>query len=610
MNFSDNTIKNSQVINLFEDDAPQGNIQPLESPTIEELIESLPDSFPQATDAIKRRIAPLMTGADDGVRDHYFTLIKKQTNAASKHAVKVLIQNALDELQEDPTESPTQPEDEPEALDPEILERVEEIKLDPQIFKNRIDMVNLQGVIGERPTIAIYMLIIDSAKLLMGQGGSDALAGKNSGPQGSGKSKTLFTVLTLFSPSDYHLITSGSSKSLYNMNSDLKHKALILTEALTLEGKNGDNELAYAIRSLVSEGMLTYQYTGFEEGRKVTKMQHMAGPTALITTTVRGRLEEQLEDRLIQFHPDTSDRQTRSIISTTADQASGNAQAVDENEIKAWREFHATIVPTEVIVPFAGEIAQAITKFSLPISARRAFKRVISATETVALVHQHQRPRDEADRVIAEISDYAIVYQLMREPFRESLGQRNRYTDSRIEVIKSAGPMTPRRIAEREEVSGATISEWMKPWIQKGVLVWCDEEGVEFPNQSSLEKAKRTGKAHVRFQEICDLPSPYDLTGDERWAPEGELYAYWDLELDDETDQDEDEVSEEDSVAGFQTQEEEPEQEITGNQDVINVLDQKTKQIPFDFENIKPKKYEYQEINIEELVDEFSILKL
>ena len=50
------------------------------------------------------------------------------------------------------------------------------------------------------------------------------------------------------------------------------------------------------LRSLVSEGQLTYQYTGFEGKEKVTKMQKLEGPTSLLTTTIRGKLEEQLED--------------------------------------------------------------------------------------------------------------------------------------------------------------------------------------------------------------------------------------------------------------------------------------------------------------------------
>ena len=111
------------------------------------------------------------------------------------------------------------------------------------------------------------------------------------------------------------MITSGSNKSLYNLNDGLKHKALILTEALQLQsGRQGDNELAYSIRTLVSEGYLKYQYTGFIGKKKVTIEQELKGPTSLLTTTIHGQLEGQLEDRMITIHPNTTAEQTRDII--------------------------------------------------------------------------------------------------------------------------------------------------------------------------------------------------------------------------------------------------------------------------------------------------------
>ena len=78
-----------------------------------------------------------------------------------------------------------------------------------------------------------------------------------------------------------------------NIEDGLKHKALILTEALALES-NGkrDNELAYSIRALVSEGTLKYQYTGFRGKERVTIVKKMEGPTSLLTTTIKGKLEE------------------------------------------------------------------------------------------------------------------------------------------------------------------------------------------------------------------------------------------------------------------------------------------------------------------------------
>ena len=48
------------------------------------------------------------------------------------------------------------------------------------------------------------------------------------------------------------------------------------------------------------------------------------------------------------------------------------------------------------------------------------------------------------------------------------------------------------------------------------------------------------------------MPSPFELTGDERWSPSGELFREYDLELDDAADQ----KSWYDDVAGIVNDEE------------------------------------------------------
>jgi hypothetical protein len=504
--------------------------------TIEELMEQLPDNFGVAAETIKTEIAPLLSECDTGLKDHYITLIKKKTNAASKPAVKQLIEGAIREMTNEQDAEIEQTSN--ASVDPEVIELSENIARDPLLFKKRINLINNLGVIGEQKTIGLYMLVIDSALLPLESGGSQALAAKNSGPYGSGKSYPLFLTLKIYPKSAYRLITNGSAKSLYNLEDALKHRALILTEALTLQGTKGDNELAYAIRSLVSEGQLTYQYTGFEGKEKVTKMQKLEGPTSLLTTTIRGKLEEQLEDRLVQIHPNASDKQTQAIISQTAEIASGQLQPEDEKVINAWKHFYRLLESADVVIPFAPEISDYVAKSgALPLSARRAFKRVISAIKTVALLHQFQREKDDSGRIIAEVSDYAMTYQLMKDAFLEGLGQKKHYTDKRLELISTEGKITAKRLAEINGVSVATISQWLNPMISKGVLTWCDEHGVQFQGAQSLEKAKRSGKAYLKINGTFGLPTPYDLTGDERWSTGGELFKEYDLELDDADDQ-------------------------------------------------------------------------
>lgn len=506
---------------------------------LDALIENLPDNFPEALPVIQSKIAPVLANCSPGLVEHYVQVIKKKTNASSKRAITIEIEAAGKELYSiDPevNEEKTDEDEEGEELqkDPDVQEMAEEIGLDPFLFKKRIDLVNILGVVGERKPVGLYLAVMDSRLLPMGSGGSDALALKNSGHFGAGKSFPMFMCLRIYPKLAYHLITGGSPKSLYNLEDGLKHRVLILTEALHLEADNrGDNELAYSIRSLVSEGNLKYQYTGYnEKGKRATIIQELKGPTSLLTTTVRGKLEAQLEDRLITVHPNTSSKQTQDILTRTADQVAGARDEIDDKTIAAWKLFHQSLESVEVVIPFARDIAYYVNQNgSLPISARRAFKRVLSLIKTVALLYQQQRERDQEGRIITQMSDYAIAFQLIDESFRESLGEQKRYTDQRIKVIEKEGPIAFNKLAIKEGVTVPALSAWAKPKIERGLLIWCDENGREFPDQKTLEKAKHSGKAFIKVAYPCGLPTPYQLSGDPGWDKGGESYKHFDLGL-------------------------------------------------------------------------------
>lgn len=519
---------NTQIIDLSSN---HGGTNSLEA-----LIEKLPEQFPEAVNIIKDEIAPLMIDCNAGVKDHYVKMIRKKTNAASIKSVSLIIDEAIERINAEEPE-PEKNELDEIRKDPEIQKMAEQIAHDPLLLKNRIDLIGRFGVVGERKNIGFYMTVIDSCLLPMGSTGSEALAIKNSGPYGAGKSHPMFACLKLYPKSAYHLITSGSAKSLYHVQGGLKHKALILTEALALQGENsGDNELAYSIRSLVSEGSLSYQYTGYDEdGNKRTIIRKMDGPTSLITTTIKGRLEAQLEDRLITIHPNTSSKQTQDILNKTAEIASGSVDQVDEKTINAWKLFYDSLEFVEVVIPFAGGIAEFINASGkLPIAARRAFKRVLSVVKTISTIHQKQRRKDDMGRVIAEMQDYAIAFQLINDSFMESLGEGKKYTDARIKIIEKNKMISSKDLSKVTGVSGAAISQWMKPLIDDGVLAWCDEKGDEFEDTASLEKAKRSGSAFVRVAYVNSLPTPFQLTGDKRWDKDGDLYIKYDLGFDED----------------------------------------------------------------------------
>jgi len=100
-------------------------------------------------------------------------------------------------------------------------------------------------------------------------------------------------------------------------------------------------------------------------------------------------------------------------------------------------------------------------------------------------------------------------------------------------VVEKECQITPGALSKKEGVSTATISQWLKPLIEKGVLSWCDEKGNGFMGVADLEKAKRSGRAYLKVAGGRFLPTVFELTGDPGWDRAGDLYAAYDLHLDD-----------------------------------------------------------------------------
>jgi len=151
--------------------------------------------------------------------------------------------------------------------------------------------------------------------------------------------------------------------------------------------------------------------------------------------------------------------------------------------------------------------------------------------KTIATVYQKQRRIDDMGRVIAEIQDYALAFQLIEESFRKTLTEYNNRTDKKMKLIEKEGPITPRALVMKTGVSSAAISQWSKQLVKRGGLCWCDKKGMEFSDDQALDKAKRSGKAYVRVSRPNSLPTPYQLTKDRRWDVDGEYYQIYDLEL-------------------------------------------------------------------------------
>ena len=440
---------------------------------IEILIADLPADFLKAEPVIREEIMPILIDLGEAKQEHFLEKISKRVRTSGK-ALKVVLESVKKKA-----ESKVKADI---NIDPEVAKGALVIAHDPLLFKRRLDVVNQAGVVGERGAVAMYFCTLDSRLLPEDNLSPNVLAIKNAGHFGAGKSYTLSACLQIYPDSAYFLMTNGSAKSIFFLENGLKHKALVVTEGFQFQENNAkDSELVYSIRSILSEGRVSYWVVekDKETEQLVTREKKVEGPTSFITTTAMESLEAQFEDRLFTIHPDESVEQTKRIIEMTMAKKAGKVQGLDQKTIQIWKRFHESLQPIDVVIPFAEEIGKFITKDGTPpISIRRAAKRVMIVIQAIACAYQHQRKRDERNRVIAEIADYWMALQIVNDAFKESLGAQDKKTVQYLSVIKEKEKITPRELAKIFGVSGAAISGWVRKRVKDGIIDWCDENGL------------------------------------------------------------------------------------------------------------------------------------
>jgi len=435
---------------------------------------------------------------------------------------------------------------EEEEINPAIREEALALLHDPQLFKKRIDAINRAGVVNERANISLYFVTLDSRLLKdFGKPGQRALALKSSGHFGAGKSFALSSCLTIYPPKAYHLLTSGSEKSLYYLPDGLSHKCLIVAEGFQFTGERGDNEISFIVRCLISEGQVVrIVVEKGEDGKQITRRIVIPGPTSFITTTVMESLEAQLEDRLLSSHPSESSDQTKKIIESLAEQSESNNIQLSEREIQNWRALHAMLEPVSISIPFASKVIKHIitNMQNLPVSMRRGVGKVLNVVRSIACLYQFQRQRDVNGNIVAEMADYSMAWQIIQDAFKENLEHISKTTNQRLQYIQSVGHVSLKDLAARDGISRSALSAWMKRAEQDGDAKWVDNNGNDFLNDGAMKVAKRSAKAHIavtgqwsQSMKII-LPSPSDImNGAIEWMQGGVEFEKYNLHLVPET---------------------------------------------------------------------------
>jgi DNA primase catalytic core len=238
------------------------------------------------------------------------------------------------------------------------------------------------GLVGESTNKLVGYLAATSRKL----GGPLAIVVQSS--SAAGKSSLMDAVLAFMPEEERIKYSAMTGQSLFYMGeTNLKHKILAIAE------EEGASRASYALKLLQSEGELTIASTGKDAttGNLVTQQYRVEGPVMIFLTTTAIEIDEELLNRCMVLSVDEGREQTeaihrlqrarRTLAGLKAKQGKAHLVKLHQNAQRLLRSL-------AVVNPYADRL----TFLSDKTRARRDHEKYLTLIDTIALLHQHQRP--------------------------------------------------------------------------------------------------------------------------------------------------------------------------------------------------------------------------
>jgi DNA primase catalytic core len=238
------------------------------------------------------------------------------------------------------------------------------------------------GLVGEATNKLVGYLAATSRKL----GGPLAIVVQSS--SAAGKSSLMDAVLAFMPEEERIKYSAMTGQSLFYMGqNNLKHKILAIAE------EEGASRASYALKLLQSEGELTIASTGKDAttGNLVTQQYRVEGPVMIFLTTTAIEIDEELLNRCMVLSVDEGREQTeaihrlqrarRTLDGLKAKQGKAHLQRLHQNAQRLLRTL-------AVVNPYADRL----TFLSDKTRTRRDHEKYLTLIDSIALLHQHQRP--------------------------------------------------------------------------------------------------------------------------------------------------------------------------------------------------------------------------
>jgi DNA primase catalytic core len=306
------------------------------------------------------------------------------------------------------------------ALPPEQQEAALALLKSPDLIERIVADVEATGVVGEASNALVAYLACVSRKL------DKPLAILIQSTSAAGKSTLMDAVLALMPEAERVQYSAMTGQSLFYLGeTSMKHKVLAIAE------EEGVRQAAYALKLLQSQGELTIASTGKDPltGQLVTQEYRVEGPVMLFLTTTAIDIDEELLNRCLVLTINESREQTAAIQSRQRSSRTLDgllAKAKSEDVLATHRAAQTLLRPLAVVNPFAEQLTFASDRVRL----RRDHQKYLALIDSIALLHQYQRPIRNArqggraiEYIEVSLVDIALANRLAHEVLGRSLDE-------------------------------------------------------------------------------------------------------------------------------------------------------------------------------------------
>jgi DNA primase catalytic core len=330
-------------------------------------------------------------------------------------------------LEELRAQHPTQekPKEPTIEVSPEGQKEALELLQSPNLLERILSDFEKCGIVGEETNKLVGYLAAVSRKM------ENPLAVIIQSSSAAGKTSLMEAILAFMPEEERIKYSAMTGQSLFYMGeTNLKHKILAIVE------EEGAERASYALKLLQSEGELTIASTGKDPstGKHITHEYRVEGPVMIFVTTTNVDIDEELQNRCIMLSVNESREQTRAIHVLQRQRRTLEGLIAKREKariLEIHRNAQRMLKPIPVINPYAPKL----TFLDDRTRTRRDHEKYLNLIETIALLHQFQRPLKTAEEsgrpfqyVEVTPGDIEIANRLADEIFGRSLDEMSPQT--------------------------------------------------------------------------------------------------------------------------------------------------------------------------------------